>query len=373
MRGAVDGLSVVTPYMERNYYNLRPGIALAPPGQQDGLLNLDGFFGLHPSLAPLMPFWQNQTLAFVHASGSTAETRSHFEAQDVLETAMLNTAMAQQGWMNGLAQLLPDNHSSTRCLSFGDTLPRIFQGHTNIATVPINIRSNGGKPVEDPRLEQELNQLYGPKSELGGLYQQAVSARETEMKDLPFDDAMQKEMMAANRNAPNTDAFVAECHTAASLIRQNTNTQLVFMDVGGWDTHVGQGNAKGQLANRLQRFGEGLSGLAQGLGSAYQNTVILILSEFGRTVAQNGNGGTDHGHGNVAWLMGGSLKGGKVYSRWPGLNPNQLWEGRDLAITTDFRSIIGAVIAGQFGFDDPSLGRLIPNYQPDYGLRGLIG
>ena len=367
MRGAVDGLSIVTPYMERNYYNARPNIAIEAPGQTDGLLYLDGFFGLNPSLEPLMPLWKNRTLAFIHASGSPAETRSHFEAQDVMETAMLNSALAPQGWMNGLAQLLPDNQAPTRALSFGNTLPKIFQGHYNVSTVPNGIRGNGGKAVENPQLQQELSQLYGNQSELGGLYKQAVSARESMMQDLD------SEMENSAKGAPNPDAFVQQSTKAADMIRRDPNIELVFMDVGGWDTHVGQGNAKGQLSTRLEKLGQGLAALTEGLGPEYQNTTILIMSEFGRTVAQNGNNGTDHGHGNVAWLMGGAVKGGKVYSRWPGLNPNQLWQNRDLAVTTDFRSIIGATVAGHFDASDASIRAVIPNYTADSGLKGIIG
>jgi uncharacterized protein (DUF1501 family) len=367
MRGAVDGLSIVTPYREPYYYQVRSNIALAPPGQTDGLLDLDGRFGLHPSLSPLMPLWQNRTLAFVHASGSPAETRSHFEAQDIMETALLNSALANQGWMNGLAQMLPDNHAATRTLSFGNTLPKIFQGRYDVSTVPTGIHYNGGKPVENPQMAQALNQLYAGQSQLSGIYKQGTAARDSMMQDL------QNEMDASGKGAPGADAFVTQSTKLAEMIRRDPNIQLVFMDVGGWDTHVGQGNAKGQLANRLQRLGEGLAALTQGLGDEYRNTTILIMSEFGRTVAQNGNNGTDHGHGNVAWLMGGSVRGGKVYSRWPGLNPNQLWEGRDLAVTTDFRSVIGATVAGQFGLNDAALRQVIPNYQADANLRGLVG
>jgi uncharacterized protein (DUF1501 family) len=365
MRGAVDGLSIVVPYRERNYYMSRPGIAIDAPGTSSGLNDLDGFFGLHPSLASLMPLWQNRSLAFIHASGSPAETRSHFEAQDIMETAMLNSAMARQGWMNGLAQMLPDNGAPTRTLSFGNTLPKIFQGRYNVSTVPNNIQANG-KP-ENPQLAQQFSQMYGNQSELGSLYKQALSARDTEMQDL------QSEMASANQGAPNTDAFVTESTKVAAMIRRDPRIQLVFMDVGGWDTHVSQGNGKGgQLANRLDKLGQGLAAMAQNLGDEYRNTAILVMSEFGRTVAQNGNAGTDHGHGNVAWLMGGSVSGGKVYSRWPGLNPNQLWEGRDLAVTTDFRSVIGAVIAGQFGVDDERMAQIIPDYRADRNLQGLI-
>jgi uncharacterized protein (DUF1501 family) len=365
MRGAVDGLSIVTPYREAYYYQARSNIALPPPGQSDGLVDLDGFFGLNPALTPLMPLWQNRTLAFIHASGSPAETRSHFEAQDIMETALLNSAMAKQGWMNGLAQALPDNHSATRTLSFGNVMPKIFQGPGNVATVPNGIKP-GGNPA-NPQVDKAFGQLYGSGTKLGGLYQEGVSAREGMMQDL------QAEMTTSSKDAPGADAFVTQSTRAAEMIRRDPSIQLVFMDVGGWDTHVGQGNAKGQLANKLGKLGDALAALTQGLGDEYKNTTILVMSEFGRTVAQNGNNGTDHGHGNVAWLMGGNVRGGHVYSRWPGLSPNQLWEGRDLAVTTDFRSIIGMTVAGSFGLGPDVLARVIPGYKPDTGLVGIVG
>jgi uncharacterized protein (DUF1501 family) len=313
-----------------------------------------------------MPLWQNRSLAFIQASGSPAETRSHFEAQDILETAMLNTAVAPGGWMNGLAQVLPDNHAPTRTLSFGNTLPKIFQGKYNVATVPTGLRPDGNNQIENPQLSQALSQMYGTHPELATLYKQGTAAREDMMQDL------QKEMESASQGAPNADGFVKQTMKAAEMIKQDPRVQLVFMDVGGWDTHVNQGNNKGQLANKLGKLGDGLLALAQGLGPAYQNTAILIISEFGRTVAENGNGGTDHGHGNVAWLMGGGVKGGKIWGRWPGLDESQLFENRDLAVTTDFRSIIGAVLSGQFGMDDQHIASVIPGYAADRGLYGIV-
>ncbi len=366
MRGAVDGLSVVTPFMEPNYYQSRRSIALAPPGQTDGLINLDGNFGLHPSLATVMPLWQNKSLAFIHACGSPAETRSHFEAQDIMETALLNTATAQQGWMNALAQAIPDTHASTRALSFGNTLPKIFTGRANVATVPSGITSNASNGAENPRMQAAFEKLYSGHTELNGLYNEAISSRETLMNDL------QNEMAASSNGAPRGDQFVVECTKLGSMISRDQNIQLVFMDVGGWDTHINQGNAKGQLANRLSQLGDGLAALTTGLGAQYQNTAILVMSEFGRTVAENGNAGTDHGHGNVAWLMGGDVKGGKVWGRWPGLSQGQLYQGRDVAVTTDFRSLIGAVLSQHFALENEQIGNVIPSYQPDSGLQGII-
>ena len=366
MRGAVDGLSIVAPYAEQNYYDLRPNIALANPGQDDGLIDLDGFFGLHPSLAAVLPQWQNRSLAFIHASGSPAKTRSHFEAQDIMETALLNTALAKQGWMNSLAQILPDNNAPARAITAGNIIPKIFQGPANISSLPNSMRAGQIATIDNPNLEKKFQQLYGTHPELKGFYRQAVSAQEMMMQDL------QNEMVDSGKGAPVGDAFVAMSQKVGDMIHNDSRIQLVFMDAGGWDTHVDQGNVKGQLANKLEKFGQGIATLIQRLGPAYKNTTILIMSEFGRTISENGNKGTDHGHGNVAWLFGGNLNGGKIYGRWPGLNPEQLWEGRDLAVTTDFRSIIGAVVSRHFNLNATSLETVLPNYKPDTDLLDIF-
>ena len=367
MRGAVDGLSLVTPYTEPHYYRVRSSIALPPPKDDGGLIDLDGFFGLHPSLSALMPLWQNRTLAFVQASGSPAETRSHFEAQDIMETALLDSAMAKQGWMNGLAQILPANGDPTRALSFGNTLPKIFQGTYDVTTVPLGLRppANGGTGG-NPLVDEAFGRLYGSHPALNKLYEQATAARADMIRDLD------KEMVASARGAPGAAGFAEETAKVADMIKADPRIQLVFMDVGGWDTHVNQGNSKGQLANRLKNLGDGLAALAEGLGPAWDDTAVVVMSEFGRTVAENGNAGTDHGHGNVAWVLGGRVKGGKVWGRWPGLEEAQLYENRDLKVTTDFRSILGRLAAAQFDLDDKRIAQFIPGYRPDPGLKGII-
>jgi uncharacterized protein (DUF1501 family) len=366
MRGAVDGLSIVAPYAEDNYYALRPNIALPKPGQQDGLIDLDGFFGLHPALAALLPQWRAGTLAFIHAGGSPAITRSHFEAQDIMETARLNSAAATQGWLNGLAQVLPDNHAPSRALSVGNLMPKIFQGKASISAMPAGMRPGRPGAVENPQIEKEFARLYAPHPELNALYRRAVTAREEMQQDL------QAEMIESGKGAPSGDAFVDAARNVAAMLRHDDKIQLVFMDAGGWDTHIAQGAAKGQLAGKLEKFASGLSTLADGLGPVYRNTVILIMSEFGRTVAENGNKGTDHGHGNVCWIMGGAVNGAKVHGRWPGLNGDQLWEGRDLAVTTDFRDIIAGVVTGHFGLSCAQARLFIPDYTADLAMQALL-
>ena len=367
LRGAVDGLNVVVPYKEQEYYARRTSIALQPPGQAGGVVDLDGFFGLHPSLTKMMPLWQNKSLAFIHASGIPNNVRSHFEAQDIMETASLQHNVTQDGWMNTLLSFLPNNNSSTRALSFSGAQPRILMGKGNVATVSGGLKPDSKNAFGNPHVENAFSQLYANQPQLSNLMQEAVSSREKMIDDL------KKEMIAANNNAPFPDGFPGQATRLAAMIKQDQGIQLAFMDIGGWDTHADQGNDRGALANSLAKLGDGLSILAQKLGEHYQDTMILVMSEFGRTVAENGNRGTDHGHGNVMFLMGGAVKGGKVYARWPGLSPNKLFEGRDLAITTDFRSVIGAVLNRHLGVDDRNITQILQGYQPDDGIKAIIG
>ena len=368
MRGAVDGLSVVIPYTEEAYYKSRPNISIPPPGQVNGAIDLDGKFGLHPALSGIMPLWNNGTLAFIHASGSPSESRSHFEAQDIMETAYVKNYMGHDGWMNRLLQILPNNNSSSRALSFSNVMPKIFEGKYNVAIVPRGIKGNGGgkNPINNQKANNAFSDLYKSNPELNALYNDAVSSHETMVEDL------NQEMVDSSKDAAKPDEFVVQCEKLATMMKYDPQIQIAFMDVGGWDTHINQGNTEGQLANKLGKLGEALVALGSGLGERYRNTNIVVMSEFGRTVAENGNQGTDHGHGNVMWLLGGNVKGGKIWGSWPGLNTEQLHEGRDLAVTTDFRSIIGQVISRQFNLDDAKIASLIPDYKPDYKLKGMV-
>lgn len=369
LRGAVDGLSVVAPYAEANYAAKRPSIALERPGQEGGLLHLDGMFGLHPSLASLMPLWNNRQMAFVHASGLPVNTRSHFEAQDILETSSLNHFSDPQGWMNRLVQQLPASTSPTRAVSFGNVLPKIFMGLANIATI-----QGGGKAEKNnfanPKVQNALANLYASNPQLQKLFKEGVSSRQVLSDEMTA--SPQEEMELASKQAPNVDGFSKQCENLARLINRDPTVQAVFMDVGGWDTHIDQGNAKGQLAGKLEKLGQALATLAAGLGNEMQRTTVVLMSEFGRTVAENGNGGTDHGHGNVLWLIGGRVQGGKVWARWPGLNGSQLYEGRDLAVTTDFRSILATVLAADFKLTAEQINTVLLNPPSDPGLRSII-
>jgi uncharacterized protein (DUF1501 family) len=361
MRGAVDGLSVVAPYADAEYVAARPGIALMRPGSDNAAIDLDGYFGLHPALAPLMPWWQRGQLGFVHASGSPDPTRSHFDAQDYMESATPGRKSTAEGWLNRLLGVLPQQASPNRAVSVGPVLPRIFAGTQAVAN--LSSGASAAKPtlLDKPQVGSAFDRLYAGDDRLARAYQASRESHRDVMASLEQGD-VESEMMAANNGAALPNGFTADAARLARLMRNDPRVQLAFMAVGGWDTHAAQGAGTGQLANRLRPLGQGLAALADGLGPALQQTVIVVMSEFGRTVRQNGNGGTDHGHGNVMWLLGGSVAGGRVHGRWPGLDSAALYEGRDLAVTTDFRAVLASVAALHLQLNDGQLSAVFPGY-----------
>ncbi|SMC24382.1 Uncharacterized conserved protein, DUF1501 family [Andreprevotia lacus DSM 23236] len=364
LRGAVDGLNVVAPYADANYYALRPGIAVAKPGAADGLLDLDGYFGLHPALTPLQPLWQAKQLAFVHAAGSPDATRSHFDAQDYMESGTPGRKGTADGWMNRLLATLPGEMSPTRAVSIGPTLPRILSGRIGVANVASG--NAAGKPtvLDRPKVDDAFSQLYKGDDKLAQAYEEA---RETHKEVM---DSLADEMMAASNGAPLPNGFPTDAVQLAKLMRKG-NVQLAFIALGGWDTHINQGAGKGQLANRLAPVGEGLAQLAQALGPMWNDTTVVVMSEFGRTAKQNGNGGTDHGHGNVMWLLGGAVAGGKVYGDWRGLDNAALYEQRDVPVTTDFRAVLAQVAERHLRLPDAQLAQIFPGLTTT-APRGLI-
>ncbi|MHB8743288.1 MAG: DUF1501 domain-containing protein [Sulfuricaulis sp.] len=358
LRGAVDGLNVVIPYNENAYYDGRPTIAIPATGNtENALADLDGQFGLHPALASLLPLWRERSLAFVHACGSPDATRSHFDAQDYMETGTPGIKTTPDGWLNRLLSTLPGPHAPTQAVSFGPTLPRIFTGKISVANVSVGKNLARPIPLDRPIISDAFDRLYRGNDPLSHAYQEGQRARKQLVADLAQD------MEAASNGAPSASGFTQIADQAARLMARDKNIQLAFLAVGGWDTHVNQGTTTGQLANHLRPLADGLAGLAQNLGAAYGDTTIIVISEFGRTVHENGNGGTDHGHGNVMWLMGGDIHGGKVYGKWPGLSTENLYQGRDLAVTTDFREVIGTVLARHLNLDEQQLAAVFPGYR----------
>jgi len=367
-RGAVDGLNMVVPFGEREYYAARPSIAVQRPNSPDGAIDLDGFFGLHPRLAPLKPLWDSQQLAIVHAAGSPDSTRSHFDAQDYMETATPGVKSTQDGWLN--RYLHAREHADAtpfRAVALAGQLPRSLQG-TAPALAMNQIGQFGiraGQATDSIQASFESEYAAAADRVLNRTGGQAFDA--VKMLKAADPAKYQPENGADYPRSGYGDAL----RQIAQLIKADVGLEVAFAEAGGWDTHVNQGAAAGQLAGRLDDFGRGVAALARDLGDRMADTVILTMSEFGRAVAENGNRGTDHGHGNAMFVVGGgNVRGGRVYGRWPGLAREQRYDGRDLAVTTDFRSVFDEVVRGHLGVADTRT--IFPGFTGAQRL-GIIG
>ena len=365
LRGAVDGLSIVTPYGDSHYAQSRDAIRLAAPGADGGLLQLDNLFGLNPALSPLMPYWQRGQLGFVHASGSPDPTRSHFDAQDYMESGTPGLKSTNDGWLNRMLQAMPGTASPTRAVNMGATLPRIFTGQAEVASLGLGAKAFAHEAIDDPRTQAALARMYAQDTQLSHTFDAATEGR-GEMQRSMADDSMSGSDPTGmdpriDRGAPSANGFAADAQRLGRLIQRDPHTQLAFTSVGGWDTHINQGGAKGQLANKLGALGHGLDALAQGLGPAMSNTVVVVMSEFGRTVRENGTHGTDHGRGNVMWMLGGPVNGGHVHGEWPGLDQSALADGRDLAVVSDFRAVLASVAQRHLGMDEAAMAKVFPS------------
>lgn len=355
LRGAVDGLNIVVPYADPAYYAARPTIAIAKPtGDDQGALPLDRYFGLHPALGGLMPIWQQGDLAFIHACGSPDPTRSHFDAQLFMENGTPGQARTGDGWMNRLLATLPGPHQPSQALAFSTTMPHILAGPLSVANLPPGGAANRALVIDQPNVSAAFDRLYANQDRVSNAYRDGQLARKELLAD------MHEETSQADAGAPSPKGFAADAARLALMMRQDPRINLAFIDLGGWDTHVREGNVKGQLADHLRQLGDGLVALHNGLGAASQDTLVLVMSEFGRTFKENGDGGTDHGHGNVMWAMGGGIRGGKVYSVWPGLDAAHLHEGRDLAVTTDFRNVIATLVERHMRLNDKQMAAIFP-------------
>jgi uncharacterized protein (DUF1501 family) len=367
LRGAVDGLNVVVPYGDSAYYEARPTIAIQKPGAENGALALDGHFGLHPALAPLMPLWTEKKLAFIHAAGSPDPSRSHFDAQLYIENGTPGRGATPDGWMNRLLSSLPGVRTPTDALAIGPTLPYIFKGPVAVANLPLGPKAADPMAIDKPEIASAFDKLYDGNDRQSEAYRQGRAARTQLVADMGSE-----EQKTADNGAPPAEGYPAIAQRLAQLIAQDRHIRLVFVSLGGWDTHIRQGNDKGQLADRLKALGSGLATLAQGLGQDWNDTVLVVVSEFGRTFKENGNGGTDHGHGNAIWVMGGPVKGGKIYGDWPGLATAQLYQGRDLAVTTDYRHPMAAIVERHLKLDDKALAKIFPGMPAAHGNLGQI-
>ena len=352
-RGAVDGLNMIIPFGEPDYYASRPSLAIAKPGSDDNTaVDLNGFFGMHPRMRPLKPLWESGHMAIVHACGSHDETRSHFDAQDYMESGTPDVKSTPDGWLN---RYLATKGTCEECASRGSVRSSPFQAVAMTDQTP-RILEGSAPAVAMTSLEAFTVRAGGTSAEqIEALYRtgssDVVHASGSEMFDAV------KMLRAANpqRYQPENGAdyprsqFGQRLREIAQLIKADVGMEIAFADVGGWDTHVNQGAATGQLANRLTDFAQSIAAVVTDLGDRMENVVILTMSEFGRMARENGNGGTDHGHAGAMFVVGGSVKGGKVHGRWPGLASEQLYEGRDLALTTDFRAVFSEIASKHLG------------------------
>ena len=359
-RGAMDGLNAVAPYSDDRYYQFRPTLAIPRPGKgEDGVLDLDGQFGFHPGLAPLKPFWDDKSLAVIHAAGSPDSTRSHFDAQDFMESATPGNKGTRDGW---LSRYLEANEQADatplRSVSIGSRLPRSLQG--SAGSVAINRLSEFSMPRQSPLLEEAFRSMYedvGGEPETAGLISQASSDTFAALELVKGIDA--GSYRPANRASYPRGDLGDALRQVARMIKADVGVEVAFAEMGGWDTHAGQAPRLNAL---LKRFAGALAAFATDLGSRMQDVLVLTMSEFGRTARENGNRGTDHGHANAMFALGANVQGGKIYGQWPGLDTDQLFEGRDLALTTDFRDVFAEVLTRHMGADN--VRPVFPNFTP---------
>jgi uncharacterized protein (DUF1501 family) len=359
-RGAMDGLNVVVPFGERNYYALRPTIAIPAPsrGTTDAAIDLDGFFGLHPSLQPIFPLYQSRQLAIIHAVGSPDPTRSHFDAQDFMESGTPGVKSTDDGWLNRALQAAPvEDPSPFRAVAFGPYLPLTLQGASPAIAVP----------------DLKSFKMYGPQQTVEGgfeaMYAQTVDQALHGVGAETFEAIDQLKKINPGAYQPANGAeypkgrFGQSLMEIAELFKADVGLEVAFLDSGGWDHHVNEGGVQGQLSNLLRDLAQGIAAFHQDMGDGMDDVVFVSMSEFGRTAKENGNRGTDHGHANCMFVVGGGIKGGQVFSRWPGMNDGQLYQNRDLAVTTDYRSVLGEILVRHMG--EQNLGSVFPGFAND--------
>jgi uncharacterized protein (DUF1501 family) len=363
-RGAVDGLNVVVPHGEPSYYSYRPTIAIPRPGGggSDGArgsaIDLDGFFGLHPNLAPLEPLYRQGLLAAVHATGSPDASRSHFDAQDYMESGTPGVKSTDDGWLNrALQQQLEAKAPPLRAVAISPELPLTLRGSAPAVAVP-DLRQF--RIFGPPRLvEANFEAMYGEAvdSVMRGVGRETFEAVDT-LKQLD-PASYQPENGAEYPRGPFGDRL----REIAQLIKAGVGMEVAFLDSGGWDHHVNEGSIQGRLGNLLSGLGQGLAAFATDMGPRMQDVVFVSMSEFGRTARENGDRGTDHGHGNYMFVMGGPVKGGKVYGQWPGLAPDRLNQDRDLKVTTDYRTVLCEILRRHLGITGFS--NVFPDFNGD--------
>ena len=365
LRGAYDGLSAAVPYADPDYARHRPNIAIAPPdGGAEAALRLDATFALHPALAPLLSLWQERSLAFLPCAGSPDPTRSHFEAQVQWEIGMPGRSNAPRGWLNALAAFDGGDGRSPVAIGVGESNPKILSGPAKVRLIPRGNAAAREGVLANERARAALLDLYSGNDDMAQAFRQGAYSRMTSA------EMLMSEMQSADNGAAPSAGLLLDARHLGTLMRGNRRLRLGFLSAGGWDTHANQGAAAGQLANNLRNLGLALAQLRRDF--AEPGDVVAVVSEFGRTAAENGTRGTDHGHGNALWLMGARIDGGRWHGDWSGLAAGNLHEARDLPMHHDFRSVFAQVLGAGFGLREERIQDLFPGARLDAKLAGLM-
>jgi uncharacterized protein (DUF1501 family) len=364
-RGGADGLNMVVPHGDQDYYAHRSNLAIGQPGAAGGAIDLDGFFGLHPALDGLKEIWDSRQLAIVHACGSPDPTHSHFDAMDYMERGTPGQKNLATGWLGRhLSTTQGADDSPFRAIGFGALLQASLRGGAATALTSLDAFKLQARPPELPKILAAHGQLYRGSGMLVGSGQQTLAALSIIEQLNPAQYRPSDGARYPSSPYGNTLMQIAQ------LVKADVGLQVACADIGDWDTHVNQGGAEGEMAANLKEFGDGLRALYTDLSATLGSVTIVTLSEFGRRAAENGGGGTDHGHGNAMFVLGGHVLGGKVYGEWPGLHAEQLYGPGDLQVTTDFRDVLGEIVAKRLG--NRELGELFPG-DHTFNFRELIG
>ena len=371
LRGAYDGLSMLVPHGDPHYALLRPTIGIAKPdGTPKTALKLDDTFGLHPACAALLPIWQQGVLAAIPCAGSPDTTRSHFDAQYHWETGKPGSSSPSPGWFNVLAGMLGQG-VGIRALGVGESSPRILSGPQPVQLVGNGLSATRPGMLAETKTREAIMQLYAGDEKLANAMLEGANNRMSTAAMLrPSGGTMSGEQQAANNGAGSPQGLALDAKHLGMLMRQNRQLKIGFLSSGGWDTHINQGNVTGQLANNFTNLTNTLMQLREAFSEP--NDLVMVASEFGRTCAENGTRGTDHGHGNVMWLMGNAVQGGQWHGQWSGLAKNQLNEGRDLPVHHDFRVILSMAIQRSLGLTKNQTTQVFSGFHVDQGLDGLF-
>jgi uncharacterized protein (DUF1501 family) len=401
LRGAYDGLSAFVPHGDKDYYAIRPNIAIpAPDGTAQTAIKLDDLFGLHPALSPLLPMWKQGVLSFVPTAGLPAPNRSHFDAQYQMEIAQHNKTSQAPGWMNKLSAL---NTGSVSALGVGEANPPILSGDAAVKLIPRGQAAANTGVLANEKTRSALMDLYSGSDDVSVAFRKGAESRQQSARELTAErnmmndqrmstsreqgrsmdrrldrdgasqrspEALQAQMAAASNGAADPVGLALDAQHLATLMRNDRKLRVGFLSAGGWDTHANQGSVNGQLANNLGNLAAGIAQLRQNFNDS--GDVIVVMSEFGRTSAENGTRGTDHGFGNALWLIGNSVNGGQWHGQWSGMAKANLNEGRDLPAHHDYRAVLAQVLRNTFALPDAQLASILPQTNWDQRLDKML-